>query len=134
MHLLALALAVAPTLAAAEPPMTGAEFQAHIGMNTFSYLYSNGVRGTADYGPGHTLVWAFEGDTCVNGYWFEAGDDICFAFEDGALSACWHFYKQDNRLHGIATRLSSGDQTSVEIFEASHTDQSVDCPGPDVGT
>jgi hypothetical protein len=135
---LALALFAALSLpaavpAAAETPMTGAEFQAHVGTNTFSYAYSNGVRGTADYGPGRTLLWAFEGDDCISGKWFEDGDQLCFAFEDGRLSACWHFFKDNGRLRGQATYLGSGDLAEIEIFEVSHTDQPLGCLGPDVG-
>jgi hypothetical protein len=117
----------------AEDPMTAAEFQAHVGQNTVSYLYSNGVRGTADYGPDRTLLWAFEGDSCFAGYWFDKEDQICFAFADGTLSACWHFYRQDDRLLGKATFLHSGSPLDLELVEVSHTDQSMSCPGPDVG-
>jgi hypothetical protein len=134
MQRLALSLSLmlgAPALA--ETPMTGAEFQAHVGQNTISYLYSTGIRGVADYGPGRTLLWAFEGDTCIKGTWFEDGDQLCFAFEDGSLSACWHFYLEDNRLHGRSTVLASGDLEPIDIVEVSHTDQPLTCPGPDVG-
>ena len=125
------ALLTGPALA--EAPMTGAEFQAHVGTNTFSYRYSDGTRGIADYGPGRTLLWAFEGDECVNGTWFEDGDQLCFAFEDVSLAACWHFYKDSNRLRGRATALGTGDQPDIDIVEVSHTDQPLTCPGPDVG-
>lgn len=130
---LALVFAAWPALACAETPLTGAEFQAHIGQNTISYLYSNSVRGIADYGPDRTLIWAFEGDECVRGQWFEDGDEICFAYEDGALSACWLFTMDGDRLRGTATRLGSGSLTDLQIFEVSHTDQPLTCPGPDVG-
>lgn len=116
-----------------EKPLTGAEFQAHIGQNTISYVYSNGARGTADYGPDRTLVWAFEGDACFHAQWYEDRDQICFAFEDGALSACWHMFLNGDRLYGKATYLSSGSPLDLEINEVSHTDQALSCPGPDVG-
>jgi hypothetical protein len=122
-----------PALAAAETPMTGAEFQAHIGQNTISYLYSNDVRGIADYGPNRTLLWAFEGEECIRGQWFEDRSDICFEFEDGSLSACWNFYLDGNRLRGVATRLGSGEMPDIEIFEVAHTDQPLTCSGPDIG-
>lgn len=114
-------------------PLTGTEFQAHVGQNTFSYLYSNAVRGVADYGPDRTLIWVFEGGECIRGQWFEDGGDICFAYEDGTLSACWRFYLENNRLRGDATRLGSGSLRDLQIFEVAHTDQSLTCPGPDVG-
>lgn len=130
---LALILAAWPAVATAETPLTGAEFQAHIGQNTISYLYSNGVRGTADYGPDRTLLWAFEDSDCFEGSWFDRGNEICFAFADGTLSACWHFFKDDERLRGKATFLSSGSPLDLEIREVSHTDQPLRCAGPDVG-
>ena len=65
--------------------------------------------------------------------WFEDGDQLCFAFEDGRLSACWHFFKDNGRLRGQATYLGSSDLAEIEIFEVSHTDQPLTCAGPDVG-
>jgi hypothetical protein len=133
MRRIALLLTVLPGPLAAETPMTGAEFQAHVGNGTFSYVYSNGVRGVADYGPDRTLTWAFEGDQCIKGYWFEDGSQLCFAFMDDTLSACWHFFKDGDRLVGQATFLSSGNPLDLDIREVSHTDQPMSCPGPDVG-
>lgn len=129
----ALALALLPTSLAAETPMTGAEFQARVGTDTIAYLYSNGVRGVADYGPDRTLLWAFEGGECVKGYWFDDGSQLCFAFEDGTLSACWQFFLQDNRLRGKASQLGSGGLPDLEIYEVAHTDQPLTCAGPDLG-
>ena len=117
----------------AEKPLTGAEFQAHIGQNTMSYAYSNGARGIADHGPDRTLVWAFEGEACFHAQWFEDRDQICFAFEDGTVSACWQMFLDGDRLRGKATYLSSGSPLDLEIHEVSHTDQALSCPGPDVG-
>jgi hypothetical protein len=129
--LLLASLLASPVLA--ESPMTGAEFQAHVGTSTISYLYSNGVRGVADYGPDRTLLWAFERDDCIKGYWFPDGDQLCFAFDDGTLSSCWHFFKDGDRLHGTATVLGSGDEPDLKVYEVSHTDQPLTCPGPDAG-
>ncbi|KAF0112873.1 MAG: hypothetical protein FD150_2232 [Rhodobacteraceae bacterium] len=129
----AVLLALWPALAAAETPMTGAEFQAHVGRNTFSYGYSTGTRSIADYGADQTVLWAFQGDRCVTGRWYADGKEICFANKDGTLSACWHFFLKDNRLRGLATRLGSGGPDGMEIFEISHTDQPLVCAGPDAG-
>ena len=93
-------------------PMTAAEFEAHIGTDTLTYGYSSGDRGTADYGPGRSLQWAFEGQPCFSGTWFPRHDEICFAFEDGRLSACWQFYKGPDGLQGVATFRASGNTSS----------------------
>lgn len=133
MRLATLLLGLAPTALAAETPMTGAEFAAHVGSRTVTYSYSNGAVGTADYGPGRTLRWAFEGESCFNGSWFDRGDELCFAFEDGSLSACWHFYRDGDRIWGRASYTRSGDHTVLDIHEVAQSDQPLACPGPDVG-
>jgi hypothetical protein len=113
-----------------ETPMTGAEFAAHVGTGTVSYAYSSGARGVADYGPDRSVLWAFEGEDCKTGFWFEVGDRLCFVFADDALSACWHFTLRDGRLHGVSTFLGPDTRTAVEIFEVSHSDQPMVCPAP----
>lgn len=113
--------------------MTPTEFAAYIGMDTLTYGYSSGDRGTADYGPDRTLRWAFAGGSCFNGSWFPRDDEICFAFEDGRLSACWLFYMRAEGLQGIATFRASGDTAPLEIFEVARTTAPLACAGPDVG-
>jgi hypothetical protein len=128
---LLLAVFAAPALA--ETPLTPAEFAAHIGTDTLTYDYSSGDRGTADYGPNRTLRWAFAGAPCFNGTWFPRDDEICFASEDGTLSACWLFYNRTNGLHGIATFRASGDTAPLEIFEIARTTAPLACDLPHVG-
>ncbi len=133
---LALTLA-APTLAAlpahAEALLTGEAFQAYIARDTITYGYSTGAEGTADYGPDRTLRWAFKGQPCIDGIWFPRGDEICFAFEDGALSACWHLTLGPDGLQGTATELASGSHDPLAIFETGRSTDPLSCPAPLVG-
>jgi hypothetical protein len=132
LNLAALAgLATAP--AQAGTPLTAAEFAAHVSRDTLSYTYSSGARGTADFGPGRTLLWAFEGDACVEAIWFDRGNEICFAYPDGKISACWHLYMGEDGLYGVATELASGSTERLEIHEVARSDRPLACPGPDVG-
>ena len=119
--------------AAAEAPLTADAFAAHVGADTLHYAYSTGDRGAADYGPDGTLRWAFEGEPCLDGIWFARGDEICFAYTDGRLSACWLFYHDGGRLRGQATELGSGNTDPLEIREIGRSTAPLACPGPDVG-
>lgn len=125
------ALLAAP--ASAQSPLSAEAFAAHVGTDTVTYTYSTGHRGTADYGPDRTLRWAFAGEPCFDGIWFARNDEICFAYPDGRLSACWHFFQDGGQLRGIATALGSGAATSLEIRETGRSAAPLACPAPDVG-
>lgn len=121
----------APALA--ETPLSAEAFAAHVGMDTVTYAYSSGVRGTADYEADGTLRWAFEGEPCFEGRWFARADEICFAYADGRLSACWHFFLDATGLRATATTLSSGSTDQIEIREVARSATPLDCPAPGVG-
>ena len=110
--------------AQAEPPMTAAEFSAYVGTDTLTYGYSTGIVGIAAYGPDQTLVWRYEGSDCVNGRYYQSGDEICFSFEVREISVCWHFALASGRLHGTATNTPGNDR----IFEIGRSDRPLDCP------
>lgn len=119
--------------ASAEVPLSGTDFAAHVGTDTITYDYSTGTRGTAEYGPNNTLRWAFRDGPCLEAQWFARNDEICFAYADGRLSACWQFFLDGNSLRGTATELGSGSTEPLEIREAGRSSAPLDCPGPDVG-
>ena len=126
-----LVLLTGPALA--DTPLSASAFAAHVGTDTITYTYSTGTRGTADYGPDGTLLWAFEGEPCFEGRWFARADEICFAYTDGRLSACWHFFLDDKGLRGTATELASGNAEPLEIRETARAFAPLDCPAPQVG-
>jgi hypothetical protein len=117
----------------AETPLTAQEFADYIASDTISYGYNTGTRGTADYGPDQSLIWAFEDGQCFNGQWYPRGEDICFAYEDGRLSACWRFTLGPDGLEGIATERASGNLEPLIIFETSRSPDPLVCFGPEVG-
>lgn len=121
------------TPALAETPITAETFAAHVGTDTVHYTYNTGTRGTADYGPDGTLRWAFDGRPCIDGIWFARGDEICFAFTDGRLSACWHIFLDSSGLHGTATERGSGSTDPLTIRETGRSAEPLACPAPEVG-
>jgi hypothetical protein len=129
MRLAALLVAVLPTAAWSETPMTGAEFEAYVGTSTVTYSYNSGITGVADYGPNRTLRWAFADDACVDAYWYERGDDLCFVFEAHEMSACWHFYRQGDGIVGIGQ--DTDEDERIEDIDRSETPMT--CPGADIG-
>ncbi|WP_333814641.1 hypothetical protein [Tabrizicola sp.] len=115
--------------ALAEPPMTAAEFAAHVGTDTITYGYATGIVGIADYGPDQTLVWRYEGGACMKGRYHQSGDALCFSFEAQELSPCWHFGLQSGRLYGVTINLPVRDR----IFEIGRSDRPLDCSDNETG-
>ncbi len=127
MKSLALALCLIAAPAWAQTPMTGAEFDAYTLGKTLGYGMDGQVWGIEEYLPGRRVRWAFVGDACKTGQWFEAADSqICFVYEDEPDQHCWLFFLTGNRL--TAESVGSG----LPLAELSH-DHGLSCPGPDVG-
>jgi hypothetical protein len=102
-HLIAgplLALLVAPVPVLAETPLTGAEFEAETTGETLTYDYGGGLFGTEEYLEGRRVRWAFDGDLCIYGVWYQSGDEICFEYETDPTPACWLYFLEDNKIRG----------------------------------
>jgi hypothetical protein len=126
---LTLALLLSGVPAFAETPLTGDEFDAYVTGNTITYDYGAGVLGIEEYLPGRRVRWAFEGDICLDGTWFQEADQICFVYENDGIPQCWNFYSKPNGLS--ATFL--GDDLGSVINEIAKTTTPLGCAGPDVG-
>ena len=123
----ALGLFVMPV--AAQSPMTDDAFDAYVTGHTLTYDYGAGVLGVEQYLPGRRVRWAFEGDTCLDGTWFQDADQICFVYENDDIPQCWHFYSTPGGLS--ATFL--GDDLGSRITEIDKSTKPLACAGPDVG-
>ncbi|NJM83975.1 MAG: hypothetical protein HC844_17365 [Tabrizicola sp.] len=123
------ALIIAGLPALAETPMTGDQFEAHVGTNRLTYDYGGGLLGIEEYLPDRRVRWAFEADTCLEGTWYEDGDQICFTYENGGEPACWLFFD----LGGTIKGRFMGEGGGWEIFEIEKKDAPLSCSGPDVG-
>lgn len=129
--MLALAQPLALPLAAAEPgrPMTAAEFEAATVGRTLYYTSGGAAYGAEQYLPGRKVIWAFLGDDCRRGEWYEADGHICFVYEDTPEPQCWTFYPAPE---GLTARFQ-GDPDGLPLVAVEESPEPMACLGPDVG-
>lgn len=128
---LLLALVMAAPLAAAEPgrPMDAAEFEAATVGRTLFYTSGGMAYGAEQYLPGRRVIWAFLGDDCRKGEWYEAEGFICFVYEDAPEPQCWTFFKAAG---GLTARFR-GDPLGLPLVAVEESTEPMQCLGPDLG-
>ena len=110
--------------------MTGEEFDAYVTGNTLTYSDQGVTYGIEQYLPNRKVRWAYLGDQCREGYWFDADGQICFVYEDRPdAPQCWEFNTSGGRLS--ATFVDSAD--GRELYEAHRSKDPLVCLGPKVG-
>lgn len=124
-----LALCLAALPARAETPLTGPEFDADVTGKTVTYDYGDGLFGTEEYLPDRKVRWAFDGDTCIYGTWYQAADQICFVYDNDPTPQCWLYFLEGGAIRGRYMGPGGG----WEILESARTTQPLACAGPDVG-
>ena len=125
-----LALAFVPLAAFAEAPMSGAEFEAYVTGRTLTYADQGEIYGIEEYLSGRRVRWAYLADECRDGYWYDAGGEICFVYDDNPNPQCWVFRKE------VTGRLSArfmGADDGRELYEARQSSEPLLCRGPEVG-
>ncbi|MCU0899418.1 MAG: hypothetical protein MUC82_02860 [Cypionkella sp.] len=129
---LGLSLGLMPGLTpAAEPPvpLTGAEFEAYTTGKTLTFSQSGEIYGAEEYLPGRKVRWAFTGDICRDGSWYEDAGNICFVYEHDPTAQCWTFWREDGRLTGLFI----GNAPGTELSEVAQSPDPLPCAGPDLG-
>jgi hypothetical protein len=128
-HLALLAVCLSPLSAWAEPPLSGAAFEAYVTNKTITYDYGAGLLGTEQYLPGRKVRWAFEDESCMIGSWYEDGSNICFQYEDGSGPQCWRFERSGAGLRAQFVSEPGG----MVITELESSNKPLACSGPEVG-
>lgn len=128
---LILALLALPfAAAAADKPMTAQEFDSYSLGKTLYYAVGGKPYGAETYLPDHKVVWAFLGQDCKKGSWYEQAGLICFVYEgDEGGPQCWSFYKGAD---GLKAHFA-GDPASEDLIEVRQSPEPLACPGPRVG-
>ena len=122
-------LMMSATSGLAETPMTATEFEAYATGKTLTYSVGGEVYGAEQYLPDRRVIWAFKGNTCTDGIWFEKEGLICFAYENEPDTQCWNFYSGPDGLRAEFT----GDPAESPLSEVNQTSIPLNCAGPDVG-
>ena len=117
------------TAAFAAEPLTGAEFESYATGKTLTYAYQGDVWGTEQYLPGRRVIWAYEGEECQRGSWYEAAGSICFLYEDRAEAQCWQFFNDGSGLRAHYM----GDPAGAPLSELAQSFEPMPCKGPDLG-
>jgi hypothetical protein len=113
----------------ASPPLSAAEFDARTVGRTMFYSSKGRPYGAEQYLPGRRVVWAFLGDDCRTGRWYEEAGYICFVYEDANDPQCWTFHEEGGEL--IAR--FRGDPASAPLIAVQQSPEPLACLGPDVG-
>ena len=122
----ALALLSAPALA--QSPMSGDEFDAYATGKTLEFSSMGTPYGAEQYLSGRRVRWAFSEDICMEGIWYQQGDEICFEYDDGTGPQCWRFYRD-----GAGIRAQFSGLSGTELYEANQTDEPLACIAPNLG-
>lgn len=120
---------LAPGAAAAQVPLSAAEFEAYVTGKTLTFAQHGFPYGMEEYLPGRRVRWSFLDGDCIEGEWFAQGPYICFAYEGREGPQCWQFY-QSRR--GLAARVSSDPEGEL-LYETLQSDEPMQCLGPRIG-
>ncbi len=115
--------------AAAQSPLSGAEFDAYTRGKTLFYGFDGQAYGAEQYLPNRRVIWSFLDGDCKKGVWYEREGQICFLYEDRPDPQCWVFTRSGGRL--IAQ--FEGDPTATELYEAEDIGEEMICYGPETG-
>ncbi|MDZ4134968.1 MAG: hypothetical protein U1D06_05145 [Paracoccaceae bacterium] len=126
---LLLAAAVTTSVVQAAEPLTAEEFDAYSQGKTLTYSQYGAVFGAEQYLPGRRVRWAFKGNECQDGYWYEDAGLICFVYENDPAAQCWNFWQDTS---GLSARYA-GDPDGAALSEVESATTPLICAGPDVG-
>lgn len=116
--------------ASGQTPMTADEFETYVTGRTLTFGLEGMPYGIEEFRPGRRTTWAFIGDECREGRWFDRDEQICFVYDDRPdVEHCWIFWREDS---GLRARFMNGE-SSTELYEVQRATRPLICPGPEVG-
>ena len=122
-------LALGAQIAAAQSPLSGAEFDAYTRGKTLFYGFDGQAYGVERYLSNRRVIWSFLDGNCKEGVWYQREDMICFVYEDRLDPQCWVFTRSGG---GLVAR-PDGAPEAQELYEIEDIDQEMVCLGPEVG-
>ncbi len=126
----ALSIVLAAGVAAAETPMSAAEFEAYVTGRTIYYAsLGEAPYGAEQYLADRRVIWTFLDGECAEGLWYEDDGLICFVYELDLVPQCWSFWREGA---GISARFEN-DPAATSLYELRQSDEPLTCQGPDLG-
>ena len=122
------------TSAISETEMSIDEFERHATGRTFDFYSPQGLVGTERYLPDRQVEWAFDGQKCVFGEYFEWNGLVCFSYsyygEVDNKPQCWRMVRTTD---GVVAQFygDKGFDGSVQYMRP--TTREMTCTGPEVG-
>lgn len=130
MRILALIVALfALPVRAADAPMSAEAFEAYATGKTLTYATGGEVYGAEQYLPGRKVLWAFKGQECRRGFWYEDAGQVCFVYEHDPAPQCWRFFTGPG---GLRAQFAD-DPEGAELAAVAESPDPLICAGPDVG-
>lgn len=111
------------------PALTAEQFEDYTTGRTLTYATEAGVYGIEEYRSGRRVRWAFTDGECAEGFWYPAGEAICFEYEGMEIPQCWTFHHGDRGL----TAIFVNDPDAPFYSELGQTTTPLECHGPEVG-
>ena len=113
----------------AAEPMSGAEFEAYVTGKTLYFQQNGEAYGVEEYLDNRRVRWSFLDGQCKDGIWYEAGEMICFVYEDNPDPQCWSFFREPGGLRAVF----ENNPTATALYEARQSDEPMMCLGPEIG-
>ncbi len=117
--------------AAADAPMTGAEFEALSEGRTLHFSLGGAPFGSEAFKSGRRSVWRFPDGTCAPGSWREHGGAICFVYDGDPGEQCWLFRREGGGVVAYFIEDGAPDEEPVVLERVDRAPLA--CRGPDVG-
>ncbi|MEM9972444.1 MAG: hypothetical protein AAF762_15300, partial [Pseudomonadota bacterium] len=118
-----------PVHAAAERPVSPAEFEAIVTGKTYTYSVEGTPYGAEEYLDNRRVKWTFLDGECQDGEWYVSGEQICFVYEHIETHQCWMFFMDGNRMMARY----AGDPAATTLYETAQSDEPLMCLGPKIG-
>ncbi len=115
--------------AVAVTPLTGEEFDARTLGKTIHYDSMGAPYGVEEYLPDRKVKWIFSEGKCKMGEWYQAGNQICFEYDDDQEVQCWIFADQPQGLMAWF----KGNLADAPLISKTETTTPLDCEMIDFG-
>lgn len=110
-------------------PVSPSEFEALTAGRTLYFRDSLGRFGAEQYRADRKVRWMYADGQCTDGYWYPAGNALCFVYDIDPQPQCWRLTREDGNLRARLVETPQSFGLLVERID----DAPLSCAGPDVG-